>query len=305
VSHNGTFRRFYCRRVLFRVPGHSFPLAYGSMRALIVSAVLTATVALPAFGQSTAELAPAAPAAAAWTGDARLGAPVDASLLPVGLATAAAAPAAPVQARRARASVGPVLPAAIGAVLGGWVGYVASQVARSDWDKESNGEFSGYRMTFAAGGAAVGALTGVVLSRNLGPAHTPGSARAPRMVGSRNSVITADEIQNARALNALELVQKLRPRWLQTRGVNSMTETAQGTGSGTGGSTTVDVTPGVSPIKVYMDNALMGDVTVLRTINLGSFTEVRYYDSAQATYRWGEGHMGGAIEFLTTPVQQN
>jgi hypothetical protein len=279
------------------------------MRALILSAVLTASAALPALGQGTADqaaTAPAAPAATAWTADARLSGPVDGSLLPVGLATAPAAPVAVAQTRRSRGAMGPVLPAAIGAVLGGWVGYVASQVARSDWDKESNGEFAGYRMTFAAGGAALGAITGVVLSNNLGGAHTPGSARTPRMVGSRgNNVITAEEIQGARALNALELVQKLRPRWLQTRGTNSMSETAQGSGSGTGGSTTLEVTPGVSPIKVYMDNALLGDVTVLRNLNVGSFTEVRYFDSAQATYRWGEGHMGGAIEFLTTPTPQN
>lgn len=266
------------------------------MRALILTTLLAAA-ASPALAQGTADLAPASP----WTGDVRLDAPVDVSLLPAGLATAAPA-AAPRAERRRGSVVRPLLPAGIGAVLGSWVGYVASQVVRSDWDKESNGEFSTYRLSFAAGGAALGAVTGVLLG-NMG---TSGSDRMPRMVNSSTrNAITAQEIEGSHARNALELVQALRPRWLQGRGTNSMTETARGTGSGTGASATVDVVPGESPIKVYQDNAFMGDVSVLRTMAIGGIVEVRFFDMAQATYRWGDGHMGGAIELLTAPAQQD
>jgi hypothetical protein len=269
------------------------------MRALITS-LLTATVALPALGQSTADLAPQAPASTVWTADARLGAPVDASLLPAGLATAP--DAAPVMARaRSRNALGPVIPGAIGAVLGGWVGYLASQVARSDWDKENNGQFTGYRMSFTAGGAAIGAITGVVLGRHLGGS---GGAPTPRMMRDHNpNLISAQEISNAHAQNALDLIQSLRPRWLETRGINTNAEGGGGSASGMGATMDVNIHGGVSPIKVYIDNTFLGDISVLRNIPNGSFSEVRYFDAAQATYRWGQGHMGGAIEFSTAPIQ--
>lgn len=268
------------------------------MRTLIITAAAL-TVTSPVVAQSSSDLAaPQTVPATAWSVDTRLTAPVDATLLPAN----AAQQATPQRQRRGGVVGRSLVPAAIGAVLGSWVGYVASQVTRSDWDKESNSEFNSYRLGFAAGGAAVGALTGAIIGNNLGSGSTPGGAPRNLATDTRNT-ISPEEIQGTRARNALELVQTLRPRWLSTRGTNTPRETAQGTGSGGdgGGTVTLDVTPGESPIKVYVDNVLMGDLTALRTIPIGSFTEVHYFDSARATHRWGGGHMGGAIELITRP----
>src|SRR4051812_28920075 len=56
-----------------------------------------------------------------------------------------------------------------GALLGAGAGYLASQVAWSDWDKHSNSEFAGRRLSFTLGGSAVGALAGLVLGHGSGP----------------------------------------------------------------------------------------------------------------------------------------
>jgi hypothetical protein len=269
------------------------------MRNLIIPAVAL-SLATPALAQTATGLTASEPApssSTSWSTDARLSAPVDASLLP----TNAAQNALP--QRRASGAARALVPMTIGAVLGSWVGYVASQVTRSDWDKESNSEFNSYRLGFAAGGAAVGAVTGLIIGNNLGGGS---SGSTPRVLAPDNrTLISNEEIQGSRARNALELIQSLRPRWLSSRGVNSTRETTRGTGTGEGSQARVEVTQvGESSIKVYMDNNLMGDVSVLRTVGVGSFTEVRYFDSAQATNRWGAGHMGGAIELITRPVTQ-
>jgi len=270
------------------------------MRTLIITAAAL-TVASPAVAQAASDLAATTPAPSpAWSVDSRLTAPVDATLLPAD----AAQQALPQRQRRGGVVGRSLVPAAIGAVLGSWVGYVASQVSRSDWDKESNSEFNSYRLGFAAGGAAVGALTGALIGNNLGgstPAGTPRSLAAD----TRTTISPEEKQATTTARNAFELIQSLRPRWLSTRGTNSPRETAQGTGSGGPGTNQpprVEVTPGESSLKVYMDNVLMGDVSVLRQIAINSFTEVHYFDSARATHRWGGGHMGGAIELITRPV---
>src|SRR4051812_8065937 len=65
-----------------------------------------------------------------------------------------------------------------------------------------------------------------------------------------NSVITEQELDSLKSSNALEVVQKLRPMFLSTRG-------------------RLSVQPGNTPAlpNVYVDNQFYGDVTTLQGIS--------------------------------------
>jgi hypothetical protein len=197
----------------------------------------------------------------------------------------------------------PALRALGGAVLGAWVGFIASQVSRSDWDQEEDGDFTSYRVGFAVGGAAVGAVAGLVMGRTARHevARSPAAPTVEKRAGER---ITAEEVARSTANNAGELIKALRPRWLQGRGANTFRETARGVGSGPGRGSSIEVVPGTGTIRVYLDDVLLGDVSVLNQVNRGSFVEARYFDPAAATYRWGAGHTSGAIQLLTSIRQQ-
>ena len=99
---------------------------------------------------------------------------------------------------------------------------------------------------------------------------------------SRNrDVITQAEISQSSARDAYHAVQLLRPDWLRTRGSVSMR----------------DPTPAV--VVAYVDGQRYGGASSLEQFRIGSFKELRYYNSSEATSRWGTGHSGGVI-YLTT-----
>ncbi|TVP43891.1 MAG: hypothetical protein EA350_12800 [Gemmatimonadales bacterium] len=133
------------------------------------------------------------------------------------------------------------------------------------------------------------ALLGLVALVAAGCAGGAGSAGGS--ASSAQSVITLEEIEQGRWGNTYELVQSLRPAWLRPRGAQSVGEAARG--SGVGGQ--VSVQAGQDQILVYLDRARLGGPEALRQIdplNIGSIT---FLDRAQATYRFGPGHLHGAI----------
>jgi hypothetical protein len=175
-----------------------------------------------------------------------------------------------------------------GALVGGWVGYVGAQVVQSDWAKESNGSFRGQRSVWAVAGA----LAGVVGS------HVVGKTVAPVMVPDRldhyareQREITTEELREAGNASAYEVVQRLRPRWLVTRGTNSLSETPRGWGAGR----QVVIVPGNDKIKVYLDDVRLGGVAEMRKIASDGLTSIRFLNPRDATYRYGTGHTHGAI----------
>ena len=120
------------------------------------------------------------------------------------------------------------------------------------------------------------------------PAPSAGAARggadsgAVAQTGARPSkrnaeVITQDEIASISARTALDVIQKLRPQFLRTRGAVSVT----------------DPTP-LRPI-VYIDNVSVGGLEALNRVPASTISEIRYLDANEATMRFGTGHGGGAI----------
>lgn len=104
-----------------------------------------------------------------------------------------------------------------------------------------------------------------------GPAAGPGVS--PR---GNARLITRAEIEQAPAANAYELVQRLRPAWLQPRA-------AQGRyGSAT----------------VYLGSQALGGVERLRELNTANLAEVRYLDPVEATSRFGRSVAFGVIQVV-------
>jgi hypothetical protein len=191
------------------------------------------------------------------------------------------------------AAQGPSLKARVGrmftgAVVGGWLGFFTSQVAVSDWDTRSG--ITTHRGAWAAGGMALGAFAGHLVT---------GGRKPPAMrpdVASARQVITREEINGAGAANAYELVRSLRKEWLMPRGLNSFRESARG--SADFGEEMV-VVPGADHVIVYLDNARLGGTQYLAEVALETIGRVEFIEPSQATFRWGTGHAHGVILVTT------
>lgn len=98
------------------------------------------------------------------------------------------------------------------------------------------------------------------------------SGTATRTSGSRDT-ITAEEVTAARGNTAWEIVSDLRPHFLQPQR------------GGTAASLPV----------VYLDGSRLGDIDRLRSISASSIDRIQFIGAADATTRWGTGHVGGVI----------
>ncbi len=254
----------------------------------------------------------AAASAVAAPAAAQQRAQLDAAELRLQSASPSAAPEAP-QVRGARAAGGrTALHVLGGALIGAGAGYLASQVAWSDWDKSSNSEFASRRMSFAVGGSAVGALAGLVLGRGAGqgqgPAHTVRAQQPP--TNAMGAMVTAEELRASSATTIYEYLQANRPSWLRGRGEGvlragrPMTGTPRSNPEGEGEDEGANALPAqgmqdqvaASPApKVYLDGGFVGDVNQLRQMLVAQAETVQYLDAAAATYRFGSGHASGAI----------
>jgi hypothetical protein len=111
------------------------------------------------------------------------------------------------------------------------------------------------------------------------PAPAPRQHRDPR-------VITHDEVaERVTAHDAFELVRILRPAWLRSR----------------------DFRPGFPAdmenrgqlVVVFRDGQRFGWVDDLRQIQTSAIAEIRHYDAAEASERWGQGLKGGVIMVIS------
>lgn len=124
-------------------------------------------------------------------------------------------------------------------------------------------------------------LTRVVLLLALSTACLAGCASAPSQPQSarsnRNS-LTGTQLASANTNNLYDAIAKLRPDWLSSRGPTSVT----------------DATP--TSVSVFMNGSLLGKAEYLKQLGVLDVTEVRYWDAASASARFGMGHPRGVIE---------
>ena len=135
--------------------------------------------------------------------------------------------------------------------------------------------------TRKCGMASLGAFVIIMLSAGVylaGCAH----AALPATQASSASVITEAEIDSAHASTAYDVIHKLRPQFLTSRGKLSLD-------------------PGVPPAlpRVYVDEQFFGDASTLRAIPAGTIESMRYYSAGEAQYKYGHDNAAGVIAITT------
>jgi len=95
------------------------------------------------------------------------------------------------------------------------------------------------------------------------------------------NLITADEIARANASNAYEIVERLRPAFLRTRGAESLQNPTPPT-----------------PI-IYLDGMRYGTLQTLASVPAIGILSIQYMNAIDATQRYGFGHEGGALLITT------
>ena len=130
--------------------------------------------------------------------------------------------------------------------------------------------------------AAVVVAVSSACSSSASSNQATGAARAP---SRQQDVITDAEIAEraAEASNALQIVQKLRPQMLTTRGRFSPADSSDA---------------GARP-KAVVDGVAYGPVESLANLNAVSVKEIRYINATDATTRFGTGYVGGVILVTT------
>ncbi|MDT8342043.1 MAG: hypothetical protein RQ751_11070 [Longimicrobiales bacterium] len=93
------------------------------------------------------------------------------------------------------------------------------------------------------------------------------------------NVITREDLAELHRLNAYQAVRRLRPQWLEARGLDSFYSTNE--------------------VVVYQDGTRMGGVNFLRSLRVNDVATLRFLDSRAATTRYGGGHPSGAIMVTT------
>ncbi|HEX2189756.1 MAG TPA: carboxypeptidase regulatory-like domain-containing protein [Longimicrobiaceae bacterium] len=148
-----------------------------------------------------------------------------------------------------------------------------------------------------------------------------------RGAGDTRLRLDAQEIGATPARTAYDAVERLRPEWLRTRGLQATSLGTRGrdgvvTSTGlvtngeqerlvtrqsvgvdqaarTGGGVQAPAGLGQSEIAVYVDGTRMGGTEELRRVPAASVATVEYLDGPSATIRFGTGHAQGAIVVTT------
>jgi hypothetical protein len=111
-----------------------------------------------------------------------------------------------------------------------------------------------------------------------------GIASARPRTGSQDLILESEIAARAgEATNALQIIMKLRPQMLRSRGVISPN----------------DANSEATMPKIYVDNVSYGNVESLSNINATQIKEIQYIKATDATTRWGTGHTGGVILVIT------
>ncbi len=112
-------------------------------------------------------------------------------------------------------------------------------------------------------------------------AASPSSGPAAGTTARRDpTVITEEQLLDARFESVYDAVRLLKAQWLIERNLDDLTSTNP-------------------TMVVYLDDARMGGLEALRDIQAKTAAYVRYIDGPRAMARWGRGHERGVILVAT------
>jgi len=93
------------------------------------------------------------------------------------------------------------------------------------------------------------------------------------------NLITREEIDEQGPTNAYNIIEALRPVWLQKRGPTSFYNEGE--------------------IRVYLDNSSLGGIETLRGLHTDNIESISFLDERRASYRFGPNHEQGVILIMT------
>ena len=105
-----------------------------------------------------------------------------------------------------------------------------------------------------------------------------------RPTGSGNpntSIITRHEIEQSRATNAYDVISRLRGRYLNSHGKNS-----------------IHLDPQTYPV-VFLNDQEYGTLSVLRNISSDGIEQIRYFTGPEAVTRFGAQYGAGVIQLIS------
>ncbi|HEY0529014.1 MAG TPA: hypothetical protein VGD02_09300 [Gemmatimonadaceae bacterium] len=112
-------------------------------------------------------------------------------------------------------------------------------------------------------------------------ACAPAATTNPTGVRRQANVITQPEVQASFESNAYDVVNKLRPMFLKTRGRTTVQGQAQEYAS------------------VFLDDQYFGDLNSLRNIAATQIQEIRYYPGTEVATKFGMQYGAGVIAVKT------
>lgn len=123
---------------------------------------------------------------------------------------------------------------------------------------------------------SVRAVTSIAMAFALGCASANTQGRTSQ--GASSNTLTFDQLTRTNMEYVYDAVLKLRPSWLTTRGPTSLT----------------DATP--TTVNIFVNGSLLGKVEALKEVRVVDVSEVKYWDAASASARFGMGNPRGVIE---------
>jgi hypothetical protein len=117
----------------------------------------------------------------------------------------------------------------------------------------------------------------VLLSAACASAGPPGESRGGTL-GS--GTITREELAALRQFNAFQVVRRLRPQWLRSRGVANLDGQQ------------------LLPV-VFVDRTPRGEPRELQQISADDVERITFMSARDATTRYGTGYPGGIIEVIS------
>jgi hypothetical protein len=117
----------------------------------------------------------------------------------------------------------------------------------------------------------------VLLAGSLACASAP--ANGP---GQNMGVITLQEIERTNARNAMEVVRKLRPNYLVSRG-----------------KITINASQDRTTPNVYLNGQFFGSTEMLANIPVQQIAEIRLYHAGEVPPQWEQNNPSGVIAVST------
>ena len=107
------------------------------------------------------------------------------------------------------------------------------------------------------------------LALAFGLAGCASSGNSNRPAGSSSTRIVRAELAELPEMDALQAIERLRPRWLQSRAGDQ--------------------------VQLYVDGSRRTNVRDLQSMRVSEIEQMEFMSASDATTRYGTGHAGGAV----------